>query len=94
MTALKAEPELAQSIILPQGTTTIGRAESNSMVLESTTVSLNHAQIFTLSETSHILDLDSKNGIYVNGKKTHHHILRVGDSVFIGEYILTIEGFE
>ena len=94
MSALNAEPVLAQNIILAQGTTTIGREENNSIVLESTTVSLNHARIFTLSETSHILDLDSKNGIYVNGKKTHHHILRAGDSVVIGDYIFIIDGFE
>ena len=94
MTSLRKEEILEEYIVLPQGITTLGRADDNSMIIEDGTVSQNHAQIFTLQETSHIRDLGSKNGLYVNGKKTHHHIIRVGDSVQLGSYSFIVKGFE
>lgn len=94
MSALKQEEIFEQYIVLPRGAITIGRAENNSIVIEDITVSQNHAQIYTFQNTSHIKDLDSKNGVYVNGKKTHHHIIQTGDSVRLGSYSFIIEGFE
>lgn len=94
MSALREEQKLSKQVIIAQGTTTIGRGKSNLMVLPFRTVSMFHAQIITFNKTSHIMDLDSKNGIYVNGKKTHHHFLREGDSVHIGDYNFIVAGFE
>ena len=47
----------------------IGRAKSNSIVLEDEKVSKQHAVIYQKNELYYIEDLQSKNGVFVNGRK-------------------------
>ena len=46
---------------------TIGRASSNDLVLEDTSLSRNHARLVWRDETAYIEDLGSRNGTLVNG---------------------------
>lgn len=46
----------------------IGRGQENDIVVEDPTVSQKHARVFVESDTWHVQDSDSTNGILVSGK--------------------------
>jgi len=72
------------------GVLTIGRAEDNTIRLNDKTVSKHHARIVTYFSATHIEDIGSTNGTYVNGKKIHMHVLQPGDILSIGKYQLKV----
>ncbi|MDZ7661139.1 FHA domain-containing protein [Thiohalophilus sp.] len=72
------------------GTLTIGRAGDNTVRLNDKTVSKHHAQIVTYFSATHIEDLGSTNGTYVNGKRVNMHVLQAGDTLSIGKYQLKV----
>ncbi|MEE2830659.1 MAG: FHA domain-containing protein [Myxococcota bacterium] len=73
------------------GSATIGRGEECDLVLPNVSVSRVHARITVLDPTSvQIEDLDSNNGISINGKKTQGDVLSPGDEVLIGRYTLVL----
>ena len=76
---------------LDQGACTIGRATSNTVVLDLPGISRNHAVIQPGSGGSHLLaDLRSTNGTYVNGLRLEQMAtLRDGDKLAFGDAILT-----
>jgi pSer/pThr/pTyr-binding forkhead associated (FHA) protein len=69
----------------------IGRSETNQIVLKSETVSGNHAQIYydELAQEVCILDLDSLNGILVDHAPTRRNILSDGVKISLGDVELT-----
>lgn len=64
--------------------TRIGRGFDNEMIIEERTVSRNHAEIRREGGAYRIVDLDSTNGILVNGIRVRDHVLRPGDRVRLG----------
>ena len=58
-----------EEIILQNDETTIGRNETNDIVVQSTVVSGIHARIIKDGDTFQIIDLNSSNGTYLNGDK-------------------------
>ncbi len=78
------------TVMLEDGTVSLGRAEDNDLHLADTTVSAHHARIFTYQNASYIEDLDSTNGVYVNGKKSLKHTLHNGDIVNLGKLKLQV----
>ena len=78
-------------VVFEQGTTTIGRASSNTISLDDTAVSSHHAKIVTLFHTSYIEDLNSTNGTLVNGKTIHKHSLHSGDVIAVGNHQLLFQ---
>ncbi len=73
---------------LAQGDTTIGRNDDCTLVLPNLSVSRDHARITTTPESAVIQDLQSQNGILVNGKQVGEHRLKNGDEVQIGKFSL------
>jgi hypothetical protein len=63
---------------------TIGRADSNQLVLDNPQVSRVHAQLRAIGGSFHIFDLDSTCGTLVNGREIQQAILRSGDVIDIG----------
>jgi len=72
---------------LDDGTTTIGRGDDCELVIQHDTVSRRHAQIVGARLKREVLDLQSTNGVYVNGDPTNQQVLASGDYVKIGEVI-------
>ena len=71
---------------------TLGRLDSNDLVLSKGNVSKYHARIVSKEGKFIIVDLKSTNGTLVNGKKlTAPQVLRPGDKVVIGEYVIQLE---
>jgi pSer/pThr/pTyr-binding forkhead associated (FHA) protein len=62
----------------------IGRAEGNDVVIEHPSVSRTHARIQREHRTFVIKDLNSSNGLWVNGQKLDEVVLEDGSSVRVG----------
>lgn len=67
---------------------TIGRKDHNDIVIENLAVSGEHAAIVTVHNDSFMEDLDSTNGVAVNGTATKKHLLLNNDLIEIGKYKL------
>jgi hypothetical protein len=65
--------------------TRIGRAPGCEMQIESSSVSRHHALVLMGSRDVIIEDLNSTNGVLVNGRKVSRQLLNDGDLVTIGE---------
>jgi pSer/pThr/pTyr-binding forkhead associated (FHA) protein len=64
----------------------IGRLADNDLVLRDPSVSRHHAEIRRQRDGSfQVLDLDSMNGLLVNGKKVRENALADGDSLEVGD---------
>ncbi len=76
---------------LPQGTTVLGRAEENDVVLSGDMVSRRHARLTLTKEELSFEDLGSRNGCKVNGRAlSGRAIVQVGDVLTVGENTLTL----
>ncbi len=73
---------------LEAGRITIGRALENDVHLDSDVVSRNHCQVITEGDESTIEDLGSVNGLIVNGHAAKRHLMRDGDRIRVGDFLL------
>ena len=67
---------------------TIGRKAHNDIVIDNLAVSGEHAAIVTILHDSFLEDLDSTNGIEVNGARCKKHFLQNNDVIEIGKHKL------
>ena len=67
---------------------TIGRRKTNDVVIEDPAVSGHHAKIDSLGERFVLIDLQSKNGSFVNEQLIHSHWLKHEDVIAIGGHVL------
>jgi pSer/pThr/pTyr-binding forkhead associated (FHA) protein len=67
---------------------TIGRRETNDVVIENLAVSSMHAKIDSIEKGFLLTDLKSKNGTFVNDQLVSTHWLGHGDTVNIGKHTL------
>jgi len=65
--------------------TTVGRTPDNDLQIDAKFISRNHAVILAGPNHTIIEDLNSTNGVAVNGKRITRHTLRDGDSVSVGK---------
>ena len=74
----------------PDGTI-IGRDAACGVVLDSRLVSRRHARLYRDSFDRWVIeDLDSHNGIWINGRRAPSAVLACGDRVGIGPYELAL----
>lgn len=66
----------------------IGRDPENEIHLDDLSVSTEHALVTTIRNDSFIQDLNSMNGVRVNGRLIKHHHLQDGDEISISPYSL------
>ncbi len=66
----------------------IGRRPDNDIQLDDLSVSNEHALVTTIRNDSFIQDLNSMNGVRVNGRLIRHHHLQPDDEVTIGRFTL------
>ena len=66
----------------------IGRTSDNNIILDDITVSRNHAFLSVNKNEVRILDNNSTNGIYVNNQIENDYILKSGDKIQIGKFLL------
>lgn len=76
---------------LPQGVTSLGRAEDNDIVLSGDLVSRRHARLHRIGEGVRVEDLGSRNGSRLNGEPFTGTVdVRPGDTLTIGENALAL----
>jgi DNA-binding NtrC family response regulator len=75
------QPPFALSKVI----TTLGRNEANDILLDDPKVSSFHVNILNREDGFHLLDLKSRNGTLVNGKKVLTSPLRDGDVLAFGD---------
>lgn len=74
-----------QEIDLPVGTFLIGRAQHCQLTIDDPLVSREHARIRVTPNGVSIEDMNSRNGVFVNGKPVHEEVvLADGDRIRIG----------
>ena len=72
--------------------TVIGRSAQCDIVIETKDISRRHARIFRDPFGRWIVeDLDSRNGVYVNGQRIEAQAILPGDQIDIGLYSATLE---
>jgi signal transduction histidine kinase/pSer/pThr/pTyr-binding forkhead associated (FHA) protein len=74
-----------QEFTLKNGPNSIGRARDNDIVILDQSLSRYHARIDVSDERIQISDLQSRNGTWINGKKTEETKLHHGDSIKWGD---------
>ncbi|MDF1665247.1 MAG: FHA domain-containing protein [Planctomycetota bacterium] len=74
----------------PKFEITLGRHDHNDLVLPHPSVSRTHAAIKIRGPSVTLEDLSSANGTFVNGRRSEHHTVAIGDRVQIGPYEMEI----
>jgi general secretion pathway protein A len=74
---------ISETFLTP-GRIFIGRTSDNELQVDSKFVSRHHAQVITTVDGSVIEDLNSTNGVYLQGKWVRRHRLASGDIVKLG----------
>lgn len=69
---------------------TIGRGTDNALVLVDERVSRRHARLAARDGALILTDLDSTNGIRVNGARAREIAIGAGDVIEIGDTVLTV----
>ncbi|MDA8390521.1 MAG: FHA domain-containing protein [Gammaproteobacteria bacterium] len=85
---VKLDHTIIKQINLPQGDLSIGRRVTHGLVLEDSSVSADHATIFTVGQDSFLKDLNSTNGTFINNRRVNKHHLKHGDTIVIGKHII------
>jgi pSer/pThr/pTyr-binding forkhead associated (FHA) protein len=70
---------------------TIGRAADNGFAIDDAKVSRHHARLRARHGMLVLTDLDSTNGVRVNGVRAAEVALGVGDRIEIGDTVLVVE---
>jgi hypothetical protein len=94
--ALKLVPTLAvRALVLLEGgtevvypigrRTSIGRTPENDIQIDTSFISRHHAVLLSAEDHCIVEDLNSTNGVMVNGRRVSRQILRDGDRVTIGK---------
>lgn len=76
---------------------TIGRAYSNLLRLDGDEISRVHAIVYRRAGDYILRDLDSKNGVFLNGQKVANALIGGGDEIRIGRHLMIFdppEGFD
>lgn len=85
---LSMDGVVLKEYVLNKERTTIGRKPHNDIVIDNLAISSEHAAIITILNDSFLEDLDSTNGLSVNGAVTKKHFLQNSDLIEIGKYKL------
>lgn len=73
-----------------RGVLLIGRGANNEISLAGDLVSRRHAKILVEASGIQVFDLDSHNGVFVNGKKVRSAQLSIGDTLYVGDVAIDV----
>lgn len=71
----------------------VGREDDNELLLDRANVSKHHLRFRRIQGAVEVVDLESTNGTYVNGRRVvQPRKVRRSDRVYVGDYILMLDG--
>ncbi len=73
------------------GGAAFGRGRECAVRLEGRHLSRVHARVERRADGLYLLDADSRNGIFVNGRKVKEHLLGRDDEIEVGEFVLVFD---
>ncbi len=82
--------ELKFTAPLQPAVTSIGRTAINDVVIDNTGVSGNHAIIAQIGDAFYIEDIQSTNGVFVNGRRISREQIGYGDEITIYKHTLKL----
>lgn len=83
---------IADEYSFEEGEFYIGRSHTSDIILPSDNVSRRHARLYTVDGKCYIEDLNSSNGVFVNGRRIHEVFqIQRSAQVKVGDYYLHIE---
>lgn len=85
---IKKDDALLNEITIDKQVFTIGRDTESDLQLNDPSVSRHHATIRRIYTDLYIEDLGSTNGTQLNGRAITKHVLKAGDRLVIGSYLL------
>ncbi|MDE3089106.1 MAG: protein kinase [Chloroflexota bacterium] len=85
-------PTTGKEFALQAAAETIGRAGDNRIVVDGMMISRHHAQVSLRNGQYVLVDLNSTNGVYVNGQRIAEWTLRSGDRIQIGDSVFVFQG--
>lgn len=74
----------------PGTTKTIGRSAAADLILDAALVSRIHCRLEANEETLEVVDLESTNGVYVNGERVASAHMIAGDRLKVGRVELQV----
>jgi pSer/pThr/pTyr-binding forkhead associated (FHA) protein len=83
---LSMDGAVLKEYVLNKERMTIGRKAHNDIQIDNLAVSGEHAAIVTILNDSFLEDMDSTNGVMVNGTQVKKHFLQNNDVIEIGKY--------
>ncbi len=88
-----AQPQLLMTLVFGgKNELIIGRDETSDIKLDGLQISNRHARLLQTSSGAAMEDLGSTNGVYVNGNKISRQNISAEDAVYIGSFLLKIDG--
>ncbi|RJP65378.1 MAG: FHA domain-containing protein [Candidatus Abyssobacteria bacterium SURF_17] len=82
-------PENIEKITIGSEQVYLGRDPNNDIVLPDPAISRKHSVIRGSGSVFTISDLESRNGLRVNGQKVKHAHLHNGDAICVGRFVMT-----
>ena len=82
-----AGPGAPREVLLEADEITLGRSVQANIPIDSNGISRQHAVIRRANAEYTFTDLNSANGVYLNGIKTHSAVLRDGDLLQLGDAV-------
>lgn len=83
---------IADEYSFEEGEFYVGRSHTSDIILPSDNVSRRHARLYTVDGRCYIEDLQSSNGVFVNGRRIHEVFqIQRSAQIKIGDYYLHIE---
>ena len=87
---VKRGPNAGSRFPLHQAVTSAGRDPRSDIFLDDVTVSRRHAEFRLERGELQLVDIDSLNGVYVNGKPIDSAVLTNGDEIQMGKFRLVL----
>ena len=87
---LKLQNTVIKEFKTDQNEIIIGRDAGSDIQIDNIAISREHARIVKGPNDYFIEDLNSSNGIFINGRKINKKFLKTGDEIVIGKYTLQI----
>jgi len=88
MVVIRRGPQQGRGFPLEAGLVSLGRYAGNTIIISDETVSRHHARLRKSEEGYSAEDLNSANGLFVNGERvTAPRLLKSGDVIGLGEVI-------
>lgn len=94
MVVIEVGRDAGTSIALAEGETLLGRQPGEGIVIDDGRVSRRHAMLRLRGPTLELLDLDSRNGVKVNGRTRKRSALLNDDRITLGDTVLRVIGIQ